>query len=164
MYKRRWSDILRFRSRNLFTTCEVCFALKQALNDKNNSLESKLVVLKQYRAHLHSQYCDRTIIWRLQSESAEPQTPILLIGTDGMDQSKFAIPREPELKNNAALSLGLINMQFFRSSPYYVQPPQKMNPLTLLKTNADQVQTPKTPCQSTWSLGFRLHSQCFHHG
>ena len=41
VYKRRWSDILGFRSRSLFTSCEVCFALKQALGDKNNTLEGK---------------------------------------------------------------------------------------------------------------------------
>lgn len=105
VYKRRWSDILKFRQRNLFTTCEVCFALKGQLNDKSLSMEQKLGSLKLYRAHLHEQFCDRTIIWRLQSESSDPTTDILVISTDGLDQSKFALPREPELRNNAALNL-----------------------------------------------------------
>lgn len=105
VYKRRWSDVLRFRQRNLFTTCEVCFALKGQLNDKSLSMEQKLGSLKLYRSHLHAQFCDRTIIWRLQSESADPSTDILVISTDGLDQSKFALPREPELRNNAALTL-----------------------------------------------------------
>jgi hypothetical protein len=106
VYRRRWQDILRFRSKNLFTSCEVCYALKQGLGDKTLSLESKLQVLKEYRSHLHSQYCDRTVIWRLQAESAEHNSEVLLISTDGLDQSKFALPREPELRNNAALKLG----------------------------------------------------------
>ncbi|CAL1146198.1 unnamed protein product [Cladocopium goreaui] len=101
VYRRRWQDILRFRSKNLFTSCEVCYALKQGLGDKTLSLESKLQVLKEYRSHLHSQYCDRTVIWRLQAESAEHNSEVLLISTDGLDQSKFALPREPELRNNA---------------------------------------------------------------
>ncbi len=104
VYKRRWEEIHRFRTRNLFTTCEVCFAQKQQLGDKAVSMESKLQSLKLYREHLHSQYCDRTVIWRLQSESAEPNSKVLLISTDGLDQSKFALPREPELRNNAGLS------------------------------------------------------------
>ena len=79
VYKRRWSDILKFRQRNLFTTCEVCFALKGQLNDKSLSMEQKLGSLKLYRAHLHEQFCDRTIIWRLQSESSDPTTDILVI-------------------------------------------------------------------------------------
>jgi hypothetical protein len=105
VYRRNWSDILHFRSRNLFTTCEVCFALKQALQQKDSSLDARLTALKQYRAHLHSQYCDRSVIWKLQAESAEPNSGVLLISTDGLDQSKFALPREPELRNNAALNL-----------------------------------------------------------
>ena len=113
VYKRRWSDVLHFRSRNLFTSCEVCFALKQALGDKANSLESKLSVLKQYRQHLHSQYSDRTMIWRLQAESAEAHSDVLLVGTDGLDQSKFALPREPELRNNAGLNLARKSISSF---------------------------------------------------
>ena len=107
VYKRRWSEILRFRDRSLFTSCEVCTALKGQLNDKALSMEQKLGALKLYRSHLHSQYSDRTVIWQLQSESADPTNEILLISTDGLDQSKFALPREPELRNNAALNLQL---------------------------------------------------------
>jgi hypothetical protein len=113
VYRRNWSDILHFRSRNLFTTCEVCFALKQALQQKDSSLDARLTALKQYRAHLHSQYCDRSVIWKLQAESAEPNSGVLLISTDGLDQSKFALPREPELRNNAALNLASKITLFF---------------------------------------------------
>ena len=75
-------------------------------------MEQKLGALKLYRNHLHSQYSDRTVIWQLQSESADPTNEILLISTDGLDQSKFALPREPELRNNAALNLQLKSLNF----------------------------------------------------
>lgn len=66
-------------------------------------MEGKLRALKVYRQHIHDQFCDRTVLWRLQSESNDPTNTVLFISTDGLDQSKFALPREPELKNNAQL-------------------------------------------------------------
>lgn len=108
VFKRRWADILRFRAKSLFTTCEVCSVLKQQLGDKNCGLESKLQTLKHYRAHLHSQYCDRACMWQLQSASAEPESEVLFISTDGLDQAKFALPRHPDLRANAAVYLGMV--------------------------------------------------------
>ena len=107
VYQDRWKDILGFRQKTLFTTCEVCAVLKEQLSDKSMSLEQKLGSLETYRAHLHAQYTDRSILWQLQGESADPNTDILLISTDGLDQSKFSLPRDPMLKTNAALSFGL---------------------------------------------------------
>ncbi|CAK9006089.1 unnamed protein product [Durusdinium trenchii] len=104
VYKERWQDILRFRSRSLFTTCEVCCSFKTQLQDRKLSFEQKLGCLQGYRAHLHDQYCDRTSIWTLQFEGADPQSGILMICTDGLDQAKFALPRDPQLRANAGLA------------------------------------------------------------
>lgn len=95
VYKERWYDILRFRSRSLFTTCEVCCAFKSQLQDRSISFEQKLGCLQGYRSHLHDQYCDRTVIWTLQSEGSDPNSGILMICTDGLDQAKFALPYKP---------------------------------------------------------------------
>ena len=113
MFKRRWSDILHFRSKSLFTTCEVCSVLKQQLNDKSLGVEAKLHVLQHYRSHLHAQYADRTCMWQLQSESSEPHSEVLFISTDGLDQAKFALPRHPELKASASVCSGRISNLIF---------------------------------------------------
>ncbi len=112
IYKRRWSEILKFRDKSLFTTCEVCFALKAQLGDKSLSMSQKLGSLNLYRDHLHSQYCDRSMVWKLQADSGDGSSEILFISTDGLDQSKFALPREPELRNNAALNLEIEGLNF----------------------------------------------------
>ena len=110
VYKRRWQDILRFRQKSLFTACEVCSVLKQQLNDKSLGVEAKIEVLHQYRLHLHSQYSDRTCLWTLQSQGSEPHCEVLFLSTDGLDQAKFSLPRDPGLKTNAAVHLGSIRL------------------------------------------------------
>ena len=44
--------------------------------------------------------------WRLQAESSDPSTDVVTICTDGLDQAKFALPRDPQLRTSAALILG----------------------------------------------------------
>ena len=105
IYTSRWKEILRFRAPSEFSTCEVCYSFKRQLQDKALSLEQKLGCLQGYRKHLHDQYCDRTCIWTLQSQGSDPQSGILLICTDGLDQAKFALPRHPDLRVNAGLTL-----------------------------------------------------------
>ena len=113
MFKRRWSDILRFRSKSLFTSCEVCTVLKQQLNDKSHGVEAKLDILKAYRQHLHSQYSDRTCLWMLQSQSCEPNCEVLYIATDGLDQAKFSLPRHPDLRASASVHFGVKTQHVF---------------------------------------------------
>ena len=107
VYKRRWKEILQFRQKSHFTTCDVCAVLKAQLADRGLSMEQKLGSLQLYRSHLHDQFADRSILWKLQAEAADPSSGIIFISTDGLDQSKFALPREPGLRANAALILGL---------------------------------------------------------
>ena len=113
VYQTRWRDVLRFRDKSLFTVCEVCQTLKADLSDKGLSFDQKLGALQLYRAHLHDQFCDRTVCWRLQSESADPSTDVLAICTDGLDQAKFALPRDPQLRASAALLPDYINKILF---------------------------------------------------
>ena len=112
VYTKRWKDILRFRAPSEFSCCEVCAAYKTQLADRTLSLEQKLGCLQGYRAHLHDQFCDRTIIWTLQAQGSEPHSGVLMICTDGLDQSKFALPRHPELRVNARLRLVKIQHPF----------------------------------------------------
>lgn len=103
--KTRWRDILRFRSKSLFTECEVCLSFKGQLGNKTLTFEQKLGSVQGYRRHLRDQYCDRTVIWSLQAESSDPSSGVLMISTDGLDQCKFALPRDPEMRANAGLTL-----------------------------------------------------------
>ena len=91
----------------------MCTALKSQLADRAMNMDEKLGSLHLYRAHLHDQYADRCALWKLQSEGADPTSGILFISTDGLDQAKFALPREPGLKANAALSFGAIPSTFY---------------------------------------------------
>ena len=169
VYKQHWSDVLKFRSRNLFTTCEVCFALKASLSDRALGLEAKLAYLKEYRAHLHSQYCDRTVVWKLQSESAEPNSEVLLVSTDGLDQSKFSLPREPELKNNAGLSFGFISTWVFRSIHWQSKNGNldimlpKWYITYFVSLSKPQGEVSEAPCESTRGMGLWVHHECVHH-
>lgn len=106
VYKERWKDILGFRQKSLFSTCEVCYAFKQQLSNRSLSMEQKLGTLSGYRKHLYDQFCDRTQMWSMQAESQDPNSSLLVIRTDGLDQSKFALPREPELRVNSGLTFG----------------------------------------------------------
>ena len=113
VYNLRWKDILRFRDRSLFSHCEICKNLKDDLSNKRLTFDQKLGALQLYRSHLHDQFCDRTICWRLQSESADTSTDLVAIATDGLDQAKFALPRDPNLRSSAHLFLVLMSTLCF---------------------------------------------------
>ena len=104
VYKLRWSDILRCRSRAMFTECEICQTLKADLSNKGLTFDQKLGAVQMYRKHLYDQFCDRSICWQLQAASPERSTA-LTIALDGLDQSKFGLPHDPSLQCSAALSL-----------------------------------------------------------
>lgn len=93
-------DVLRWR----FTTCEICQQLKASLADKGLSLEKKLGCLQAYRNHLRDQYDDRSKVWELEAMSGEQDSNVLLLSVDGMDQAKFAVPRDPQLRCSSALA------------------------------------------------------------
>lgn len=71
-------------------------------------MEAKVQVLHEYMAHLHAQFCDRSCVWQLQSESSEPNSDVIFIAADGLDQAKFALPRHPDLRASAAVFFWLI--------------------------------------------------------
>ena len=87
-----------------FTTCDVCQVLKFELANRALALERRLGVLKQYRDHLAEQYRDRAAVWTLQAASADPQSGVVCLVIDRMDQGKFCIPRDPALECAASLA------------------------------------------------------------
>lgn len=68
------------------------------------SIELKLQSLAGYRDHLASQFKDRMANWTLQELSRDHLADVLCIQLDGMDQGKYALPRDPELRTSAAMT------------------------------------------------------------
>ena len=158
VYKERWKDVLGFRQRSLFSTCEVCYAFKTQLANRSISMEQKLGCSEAYRQHLHDTFCDRTMIWSMQAESADFNSSILVIATDGLDQSKFALPREPEMRINSGLT--------FRSNGMIFQ--MFCNTLKILLVNLvldlpapaslrAKHQRPRMKVHGTWAMGYQLN-------
>jgi hypothetical protein len=90
-----------------FSTCDICYDLKNRIGSRVTPAEQRLASLKPYREHLASQFTDRQIVW-MQRECAMdmtgPGSRTLTILTDGMDQGKLCIPRDPQLRLVARLA------------------------------------------------------------
>ena len=85
--------------------CAICHSLQQQLNDKSLDMSVKLGALAEYRSHLHNQFCDRASTWQLQETAMDPHSGLMVVSTDGCDQSKFALPRDPAFRSSAGLPL-----------------------------------------------------------
>ena len=85
-----------------FSACELCWHFK---NDIANSktLEERLGQLVKYRQHLAHQYQDRAICWALQELVLDDQSDLVCIQVDGLDQSKFSLPRDPKLRATSSV-------------------------------------------------------------
>ena len=99
-------SVLKFRSKTMFAQCDICYNLKLSIRKHGLSLEDRFTNLKRYRQHLNDQYQDRTACWSLRAAAEQRQevNNILVLSLDGMDQAKFAIPRDPLLKAAAAVA------------------------------------------------------------
>ena len=79
----------------------LCFQFKESIA-KAPSLGEKLASTLQYRQHLSDQYSDRCITWALQELALDDLFDLCVMTTDGMDQGKYALPRDPHLRASAA--------------------------------------------------------------
>ena len=104
-HKIRRDDWLTVTTILRFTQCELCYHYKQSIS-KSTSLEQKLAALLAYRAHLAAQYADRAICWTLQELPIDSLSDCIVPQSDGMDQGKFRLPRDPAL--HAIASSGLV--------------------------------------------------------
>ncbi|CAK9115722.1 unnamed protein product [Durusdinium trenchii] len=104
VYQSRWKDVLKFRARSMFSQCELCYNFKQDLSSTSLSMEARLGTLTKYRRHLADQYSDRCILWSLQEAACDPQSDLVIMCTDGMDQGKFRLPRYPGHRASSAVA------------------------------------------------------------
>lgn len=89
-----------------FSECSVCYQLKRQMQDSKISIQQKLGAVSTYRQHLYDQFCDRSACWALQELSRDRTAGVITILLDGMDQSKFQVPRDKHFRQSAILSLG----------------------------------------------------------
>ncbi len=96
--------VLKFRHKTTFSQCDVCFDLKAVVASPRKTWQERYGALKLYRTHLHHQYADRTCLWALRAAATqEPNSGLLVMMLDGMDQGKFALPRDPGLRGAASV-------------------------------------------------------------
>ena len=85
------------REASQHSQCGVCIRHKEILKKLGNDQRARLAQLSEYLKHLSRQYADRTVYWRSRATSRLPLLPdgtrTVTMITDGMDKSKFRIPR-----------------------------------------------------------------------
>lgn len=92
IWVRKWVKVLRFRHCSTHAMCGECHRLKARIRHSKgmaDHIEASTALL----AHLQSQWKDRSVYWRHRALSREPNSKILCLIMDGMDRSKFALPR-----------------------------------------------------------------------
>ena len=86
--------------------CDICYLLKKDISNKKLLPDQRCEALRLYRQHVAEQYRDRQVLWSAQNVSGEGlsdldavDASVLAILIDGMDQAKFAVPRDPALRS-----------------------------------------------------------------
>ena len=85
-----WSNALKFRQTSTHSMCKVCHLLKSQLRTALD-FRTHYDAMNRYVDHLRAQWADRETYWALRAKSS--QGKLLLLATDGMDRSKFCLPR-----------------------------------------------------------------------
>lgn len=67
--------------------------------DKEQPMGIRLGALRLYRKHLLDQYADRCGFWSLRDISGQELSRVVVIMTDGADQAKYCLPRDPMLRS-----------------------------------------------------------------
>ena len=89
-----WSKCLRFRKSSSHSLCKVCHFLRHKIRSAPGITEQAIASSKLL-LHLRSQWADREVYWALRHQAKTCFNVISLI-SDGMDKSKFAMPRSFE--------------------------------------------------------------------
>ena len=97
-WKAHWSNILHFRQPTDFTDCDRCFNMERAMREARTP-ESKAIAMKSYKLHIDEVTKARDIeeVMRTTPPHGVP-TPVLVLMTDGMDQSHWSVPRMRHLR------------------------------------------------------------------
>lgn len=86
---------LKFRAASSHSQCNTCLRHKLLIKSFAGHMTARQDQVRQYAAHLQSQYNDRLEYWQSRG-SSRLRTPYeVTIIIDGIDQAKFAYPRSP---------------------------------------------------------------------
>jgi hypothetical protein len=91
VWKSTWRKCLRFRKSSTHAECRTCSMLKHQIKTACD-LTSQALASSQLLRHLRAQWADRSIYWGLR-HVAKTQFSIVSLIRDGMDHSKFSLPR-----------------------------------------------------------------------
>ena len=86
-----WRHVLKIRKSSQHHECNICFKYRQQLR-AHGCLDEKLEIATSWRHHLHWQYMDRCVYWSMRWAS-RCKRDVLTIVIDGLDKSKFALPK-----------------------------------------------------------------------
>lgn len=95
--------MLSFCHRTQHAVCATCFEFKAKIRHAK-SLKMQVKWQLEYMSHLQDQYADRQIYWALRDRAIGSGDLITIIH-DGMDKSKFRMPRWSGSRMNSARSL-----------------------------------------------------------
>ncbi|CAE7297739.1 unnamed protein product [Symbiodinium sp. CCMP2592] len=88
---------LSFRPRSSHAQCTQCLRHKTMISGLAHHLRARQAAQDRYFEHLTAQYRDRLQYWEARGRSQLRGTDLTII-IDGIDQSKFLVPRDPKLR------------------------------------------------------------------
>ncbi len=91
VWRSGWSDALGFRKSSTHALCHRCHTLRTEIKHAV-TLQEHVAASEFLMRHLQDQWLDRKCYWSLRTR-ARTQKDLLCVITDGMDKSKFCLPR-----------------------------------------------------------------------
>ena len=86
-----WKRVLRFRPQSTHSECHHCHRLKKRMKDAT-SMREHCEAADAFLRHLAGQWSDRAVYWQGRSR-AKTNRDMLCMIADGMDKSKYLLPR-----------------------------------------------------------------------
>ena len=133
-----------------FTVCDVCEHLKGQLHSQDVPLAEKLGAASAYRAHLASQYSDRSVAWQLCDVCNNREGDVLVCWLDGMEQAKFALPRCRGLRTTGSASEPKYVIPFFKCDGW----------IDVTCIPRAKLQKPRMKLHGCWIFGYCLDLYC----
>jgi hypothetical protein len=91
VWNRDWKHVLLFRKVSTHTTCSICHKLKSQIRCAKG-LQAHLAHCDRLLQHMARQWADRHCYRKLRDQARREKNLLVAI-CDGMDRSKFALPR-----------------------------------------------------------------------
>ena len=94
VWRSDWKSVLVFRKASTHTMCSLCHKLKSQIRAAR-CLQDHLLHCDRLLQHMARQWADRQRYWQLRDQARREKNVLVAI-CDGMDRSKFALPRWAE--------------------------------------------------------------------